>query len=465
MKRFFVIFLATVMLFCFTAVSYVHSDDVAKTTFIGKNRPKLLGKNRPKLLGKNKPRLLGKNRPKLFGRRSRPSPISVNINKQRPTRPLIGNRNRQNPVNPVQPVVPVASGVANNSFDMNLCSTSLSSLDKLSTVCSDMDILYGYRIPLGCTSYLPANSVNAVQKIVNNLNELLKGKGMTVSAEWMNQDLFALSSSQAQPSNQPVGVEASDDNTNLTQKGESPVSNLGTDTSDNTKKNRPGVFRRKKNLNYRIVAVAQEDATSDVNAPVDIVTDVVQDNVSTDASVNASNSLINVNTQDNTSVSETGGETGIGIIAQETTPVQEYVANITDENFCSEQKVQFDKLPKSCVELQFAFNCKSPELDATQTNDFFNLVMGFTRLFNYKYTVTTLLYKGSVAAPVDNTSTEEPVKEVQPTDDTSIEEPVKEIQPADIQPEQSDNNLQQNVDVEQPTDTNVSEPAQDQLVK
>jgi hypothetical protein len=342
-------------------------------------------------------------------------------------------RRRNKPNQPPATILPVAVSPTDTTFDMNLCNVSLSSLSKLPTLCQDMDMIYGYRIPLGCTSYLPANSVAAIQKIVDNLNEYLKGKGMTVSAQWMNQDLFTLGSSQSQSVQQPVSP--------VQQQVQQPeATGVAANQPSSTNNSRQGIFRRRnKDANYRVIAVAQEDAASDVTSPVDVNN---TDNTSTDVTANDNAS---------TGVSASATDTGIGginIIAQETTPVQQYVANISDNNFCSEQKVQFDKLPKSCVELQFAFNCKSPKLNATETNDFFNYVMAFTRLFNYKYTVTTLLYKGSVTAPVDNTSTEESSQEV----NTPVEESVQETQPVVEEP----------VQPEQPVDsTSVEEPTQE----
>ena len=300
-----------------------------------------------------------------------------------------------------------SSNSNNLTFNMMTCNSSLNSIRQIPTVCNDMEILYGYRIPYGCTQFPSNAEKTAIENIVNNLSDYLVGKGVNVSTEFIDGDLLTLNNPNAQQ-NQQEQINNTEEQVGIGSNAEA------VEEEDNDRTRRFSIIGMVRNTIRGGINIVRNilpgGNRKDANANDD---EMFYD--SNEGSVNADNEsqYISVVIREDHPLLNTVDDNSSEQLDNISTPVSEEdvvdvstpdnTSNITDENFCEIQKEEFDKLPRSCIELQFAFHCKSPELTPTENNYFFDTVINFTRLLNYKYTVTTLLFKRNVDN-IDNVS-------------------------------------------------------------
>ena len=295
-------------------------------------------------------------------------------------------------------------------FSMTTCNSSLNAVRQMSLVCKDMEILYGYRIPYGCTQFPSNQEKSAIENIVNNFADYLAGSGVNVSTEFIDGDLLALSNPNAQQEQLGVGldeesVEEEDNDSsrrfgivgivrNTIRGGINIIRNILPGGRGKNTKADDEIFYDYEEY-YADFGKGNVDNDNESDSQNELVVQIEEQPLLSE--VNDNSSEVEQEQLDNSSVSVSEGD-----IVIVDTSVSDDMPNITDENFCEIQKEEFNKLPRSCVELQFAFHCKSPELTPVENNYFFNSVIDFTRLFNYKYTVTTLLFKRASDEPEEN---------------------------------------------------------------
>ena len=127
---------------------------------------------------------------------------------------------------------------------------------------------------------------------------------------------------------------------------------------------------------YGCANTLSDNSISSINNIIDNLVDFLKG-----YNIKATNSWMNLNlftlnnTQDNSSEekpinSEPINDITIDNITDFSNIEEVYISTITDTNFCSSNKLEFDTLPKSCVELQFAFRCIEPTLTFNQASNF-----------------------------------------------------------------------------------------------